>query len=70
VHDLPTPFDPDLLTKLDPQLAEELRVQGFRVTGYRLELVGYRDSEGDRQQPAAVAHDAGVRLGIGDGAGE
>ena len=41
VRDLPTPFDPDLVAKLDPALAARLRDQGFRVTGYRLELVGY-----------------------------
>ena len=40
VHDLPTHFDPDLIAKLDPQLADYLSRQGFRVTGYRLELVG------------------------------
>jgi Fur family transcriptional regulator, peroxide stress response regulator len=44
VHDLPTRFDPDLITKLDPRLHEDLSRQGFRVTGYRLELVGYQTS--------------------------
>src|SRR5262245_8795702 len=34
VHDLPTRFDPDLIPKLDPQLAGYLSRQGFRVTGY------------------------------------
>jgi Fe2+ or Zn2+ uptake regulation protein len=43
VHDLPTPFDPDLLSKLDPHLAERLESQGFRVTGYRLELLGFKE---------------------------
>ena len=43
VRDLPTPFDPDLIAKLDPHLAESLRGQGFQVTGYRLELLGYFD---------------------------
>lgn len=43
VHDLPTHFDPDLIGKLDPQLADYLSRQGFQVTGYRLELVGYED---------------------------
>lgn len=43
VHDLPMRFDPDLIAKLDPGLADELGRQGFRVTGYRLELVGYLD---------------------------
>ena len=42
VHDLPTRFDPDLIAKLDPQLADYLSRQGFQVTGYRLELVGYQ----------------------------
>ncbi len=41
VHDLPTPFDPDLVAKLDPQLGEYLSRQGFQVTGYHLEFVGY-----------------------------
>ena len=43
VHDLPTPFDPDLIDKLDPNLTQLLESQGFRVTGYRLELMGYFD---------------------------
>jgi Fur family peroxide stress response transcriptional regulator len=43
VEDLPTPFDPDLVAKLDPELGRRLEGQGFRVTGYRLELVGYFD---------------------------
>jgi Fe2+ or Zn2+ uptake regulation protein len=43
VHDLPTEFDPDLIDKLDPGLTRQLQEQGFRVTGYRLELVGYFD---------------------------
>ena len=41
VSDLPARFDPDLIAKLDPHLEESLAEQGFRVTGYRLELVGY-----------------------------
>ena len=45
VRDLPTPFDPDLLNKLDPTLVERLRLQGFRVTTYRLELLGHLESE-------------------------
>jgi Fe2+ or Zn2+ uptake regulation protein len=46
VHDLPTRYDPDLIEKLDPRLTEALRQQGFQVTGYRLELVGYFEGEG------------------------
>jgi Fur family transcriptional regulator, peroxide stress response regulator len=40
VMDLPLPYDPDLLDKLDPQLVDSLRQQGFEITGHRLELVG------------------------------
>jgi Fe2+ or Zn2+ uptake regulation protein len=43
VQDLATPFDPDLIAKLDPELIQDLERKGFRVTGYRLELVGYFD---------------------------
>jgi Fur family peroxide stress response transcriptional regulator len=45
VCDLPTEFDPDLITKLDPGLPERLAEQGFKVTGYRLELVGFFEGE-------------------------
>jgi Fe2+ or Zn2+ uptake regulation protein len=41
VYDLPTPFDPYLLDKLDPNLTQELNRQGFQVTGYRLEVLGH-----------------------------
>jgi Fe2+ or Zn2+ uptake regulation protein len=41
VQDLPTPYDPHLIDKLDPDLTRSLERQGFRVIGYRLELVGY-----------------------------
>jgi Fe2+ or Zn2+ uptake regulation protein len=40
VIDLPLRYDPALLDKLDPQLVETLRQQGFEITGHRLELVG------------------------------
>jgi Fe2+ or Zn2+ uptake regulation protein len=40
VIDLPLRYDPKLLDKLDPQLIETLRLQGFEITGHRLELVG------------------------------
>jgi len=43
VRDLPTPFDPGLIDRLDPALTQHLRDQGFHVTGYRLELVGFFD---------------------------
>lgn len=43
VEDLSTPYDPDLVGKLDPELADRLRTQGFQLMGYRLELVGYFD---------------------------
>jgi Fe2+ or Zn2+ uptake regulation protein len=41
VRDLPTPFDPHLLDKLDPDLIAALHRQGFEVTGHHLELLGY-----------------------------
>jgi Fe2+ or Zn2+ uptake regulation protein len=41
VDDLPTPFDPALIARLDPELDRRLEERGFKVTGYRLELVGY-----------------------------
>ena len=40
VRDLPAPFDPHLLLKLDPKLVEQLDQSGFKVTGYRLEVLG------------------------------
>jgi Fe2+ or Zn2+ uptake regulation protein len=53
VCDLPTNFDPELITKLDPELSEYLKRNGFEVTGYHLELVGYQVQE--PPQAAAVA---------------
>jgi Fur family transcriptional regulator, peroxide stress response regulator len=41
VEDLPTPFDPDLVARIDPNLQQTLADRGFTLTGYRLELVGY-----------------------------
>ena len=41
IRDLETPFDPNLLDKLNPQLVAGLRSQGFEVTGYQLELLGH-----------------------------
>ena len=40
VRDLPAPFDPSLLEKLDPTLVQRLKDDGFEVTGYRLEVQG------------------------------
>jgi Fe2+ or Zn2+ uptake regulation protein len=40
ILDLPLAYDVNLLDKLDPQLVETLRRQGFEITGHRLELVG------------------------------
>jgi Fe2+ or Zn2+ uptake regulation protein len=45
VRDLETPFDPELIQKLDPTLIENLRQQGFQVTGYRLEVLGHFEPE-------------------------
>lgn len=41
VRDLPIMYDPELPTKLNPALVEDLRRQGFEVTGHRLELLGH-----------------------------
>jgi Fe2+ or Zn2+ uptake regulation protein len=41
VGDLPLASDPELLDKIAPQLADQLRRQGFEITGHRLELVGH-----------------------------
>jgi len=41
VEDLPTEYDPDLLAKVDRSLADDLHRRGFRLTGYRLELIGF-----------------------------
>lgn len=46
VRDVRAPFDPELIRKLDPNLEERLRSEGFEVTGYRLELIGY-SADGD-----------------------
>jgi Fe2+ or Zn2+ uptake regulation protein len=45
VRDLPVPYDPALPLKLDPDLIERLRREGFRITGHRLELLGSYDEE-------------------------
>jgi len=55
VYDLPTRFDPTLVSKLDPHLEEDLERQGFRVTGYRLELIGYRDPSSLAAHPGLPA---------------
>ncbi len=41
VRDLPLDYDPGLIEKIAPELIEELRRQGFQLTGHRLELVGH-----------------------------
>jgi Fe2+ or Zn2+ uptake regulation protein len=40
VRDMPVDFDPQLLEKINPTLVEKLARDGFRVTGYRLEVLG------------------------------
>jgi Fe2+ or Zn2+ uptake regulation protein len=45
VDDLHTSYDPDLVSKLDPELARKLLDEGFQLTGYRLELVGFYQDE-------------------------
>jgi Fe2+ or Zn2+ uptake regulation protein len=50
VHDLPLPYDPNLLEKLAPNLVETLRRQGYRVTGHRLELVGQLERQSQKAE--------------------
>lgn len=40
IQDLPINYDPELLDKLDPKLVARLEEDGFKVTGYRLEIIG------------------------------
>lgn len=40
VEDVASPFDPELPAKLDANLGRLLEERGFRLTGYRLELLG------------------------------
>jgi len=40
IRDLALEFDPHLLAKIDPRLVQKLKSDGFRVTGYRLEVLG------------------------------
>jgi Fe2+ or Zn2+ uptake regulation protein len=41
VRDLPLSYDAQLVERLDPGLVEQLRRQGFEITGHRLEFVGH-----------------------------
>ncbi|MCG8584114.1 MAG: transcriptional repressor [Pirellulales bacterium] len=40
IRDLSTPYDPELLDRLDPKLRKQLESEGIEVTGYRLEVLG------------------------------
>ena len=40
IRDLAIEFDRGLLAKIDPALVDKLAGSGFRVTGYRLEVLG------------------------------
>lgn len=46
VRDLPASYDADLLRKLDPDLIDRLASAGFLVTGYRLEVLGRFEQQG------------------------
>jgi Fur family peroxide stress response transcriptional regulator len=59
VRDLPTQFDPDLVKKLDPGLADYLNRQGLQVTGYRLELIGYQDQTPAESSTADLRRNGG-----------
>ena len=54
VQDIATPYDPDLIVKLDPTLTRDLKRKGFHVTGYRLELVGYFDASATGPENPAI----------------
>ena len=45
VSDVPMNFDPELIAKLDPELEARLKELGFKLTGYRLELMGFYENE-------------------------
>ena len=47
VRDLALPYDPHLIEKIAPQLADMLRREGFEITGHRLELIGRFKKRGD-----------------------
>ncbi len=49
VDDVPMNFDPELIAKLDPEIESRLRHQGFKLTGYRLELLGYYEQADSRE---------------------
>jgi hypothetical protein len=53
VHDLPTSFDPELITKLDPEPSDYLKRRGFQVMGYHLELLGYHGQDSEPETPFA-----------------
>ena len=47
IRDLPVKFDPQLLEKLDRRLVARLARSGFKVTGYRLEVLGRFERRGN-----------------------
>jgi Fur family peroxide stress response transcriptional regulator len=47
IRDLALPYDPALLERIDPRLAQRLSAEGFEVTGYRLEVMGRFREAGD-----------------------
>lgn len=50
VRDLPVDFDPALLKKINPKLEAKLARDGFRVTGYRLEVLGRFEKAGPKNR--------------------
>lgn len=56
VEDLPAEYDAALLDKLDPELRHRLAAKGFRVTGYRLEVLG--EYEGGNGASEAISDKA------------
>jgi Fe2+ or Zn2+ uptake regulation protein len=56
VRDLPLDYDEHLLDKIAPELVEQLRREGFRLLGHRLELVGYfEEGNGSAADPSSAS---------------
>jgi Fe2+ or Zn2+ uptake regulation protein len=46
IRDLPIPYDPSLIWKLNAAIRKVLTQEGFQVTDYRLELLGFFERPG------------------------
>jgi len=70
LRDLPIPYDPELLEKLDPRLVERLADAGFRVTGYRLEVLGRYEQHASTSGSASPDAPASRNASSGDGSSD